>query len=209
MCLNNLTSEIYVLNLKKRDDRLAHIERQLAKINCKGYNVIEAIDGYSVENPTNLKNGMYGLILTYFKIYEQTKNINSESIIIIEDDCVFSNNFCTVFQGFIQEVPDDWKILYFGGNHNKHMGAEEPQKVSENVIKVHNTYTAHCIVIKKDLFFDFIDELKKLNIENDILFAEFQKRFPCYSTSEKITWQVNNHSDIENRYINYDWLLKK
>jgi GR25 family glycosyltransferase involved in LPS biosynthesis len=209
MCLNKITNEIYVLNLKKRDDRLNHIKKELEKIFCENYTIVESIDGSKIENPTKLKNGMFGLIMTYLKIYELSKNNDSDSLIIIEDDCVFSKEFCEKFEIFIEEVPNDWKLLYFGGNHNTHINLEQPKKISKNVIKLINTYSAHCVIIKKDVFFKFIDELKEFKIENDVLLVNFQKKYPSYSTSEKITWQINNHSDIEEKYTNYDWLLKK
>jgi hypothetical protein len=64
-------------------------------------------------------------------------------------------------------------------------------------------------VLKKEIFNEIIEDLKKLNIENDVLLTNYQKKYPSYSTPEKITWQLDNHSDIENKYTNYDWILKK
>lgn len=209
MCLNKITNEIYVLNLKKRNDRLNHIKKELEKIFCENYTVVESVDGSKIENPTKLKNGMFGLIMSYLKIYELSKNNDSDSLIIIEDDCVFSKEFCEKIEIFIEEVPNDWKLLYFGGNHNTHMNYTQPLKISENVIKLINTFSAHCIVLKKEIFNEIIEDLKKLNIENDVLLTTYQKKYPSYSTSEKITWQLDNHSDIENKYTNYDWILKK
>jgi GR25 family glycosyltransferase involved in LPS biosynthesis len=209
MTLNDITNEIYVLNLKKREDRLNHIKKELKKINCNNYSIVESIDGNQIENKTNLKNGMYGLILTYLKIFNLSKNNDSTNIIIIEDDCVFSEDFCEKIETFLSEVPNDWKMLYFGGNHNTHMNYTQPLKISKNVIKLINTFSAHCIVLKKEIFTEIIEDLTKLNIENDVLLTMYQKKYPSYSTSEKITWQLDNHSDIENKYTNYDWILKK
>jgi len=208
MNLSNITDEIYVLNLKKREDRLEHIKRQLSKINLDSYEVIESIDGSVIKNNTNLRNGMLGLIMTYLKIFEISKNKDGDSLIIIEDDCVFSKDFNEYLKNFMESVPSDWDMLYFGGNHNTHMGTENPEKINEFVVKVSNTYSAHCVVLKKDLFFDFINELKEFQTPNDVLLTKYQKIFNAYSTMKKITWQVNNHSDIEEKYTNYDWFLK-
>lgn len=209
MCLDNLTKEIYVLNLKKRDDRLAHITRELKKIGCNNYSLIESVDGSTIENPTTLKNGQYGLIKTYFKIYELFKETDSSSLVIIEDDCVFSKTFCEEYKKVMKEIPDDWKLIYFGGNHNSHMNYEQPKNITDNVIKLINTYSAHFVVIERSTFFEFISELKNKPLPIDVLLSEYQKKYPAYSSSEKITWQINNFSDIEDRYINYDWMLKK
>jgi hypothetical protein len=108
MCIEKFSKNIFVLNLKKREDRLEHIKRQLKKIGCDNYSIIECVDGSLVENPTTIKNGAYGLILTYYKIYEEIKAIYSPIFISFDNalnenvnsDMVVPNashpaNFCT------------------------------------------------------------------------------------------------------------------
>lgn len=208
MCLEIFSKNIFVLNLQKREDRLEHIRKQLKKINCENYTVINSIDGSSISNPTSLKNGMYGLILTYIELYNSIKNNSPQELIIIEDDCVFHNDFCEEVVKYFENIPSDWSILYFGGNHNVHGGHIPPLKINDNVLKVHSTFSAHCIVIKFSIFEELVKNLMNFNIENDVLMSRIQKEKSCYTTSKKITWQINTHSDIEDRYVNYDWLLK-
>ena len=207
MTLNDITNEIYVLNLKKRDDRLHHIKNQLKQINITKYEIVESVDGSIIENKTKLKNGAYGLILTYLNIYEKIKNIEYESLILIEDDCVFSKDFNDYLKIFIDNVPIDWDILYFGGNHNLHIGEKEPKKINDYVVKLHNTYAAHCIILKKNSFEKLI-KTQSFEVPIDMLLSKLQNTLNVYSTNKKITWQINNHSDIEERYTNYDWILK-
>ena len=44
MNINEITENIYVINLKDRTDRKTHIESELKKINCEKYKLIEGID---------------------------------------------------------------------------------------------------------------------------------------------------------------------
>ena len=208
MCIEKFSKNIFVLNLKKREDRLEHIKRQLKKIGCDNYSIIECVDGSLVENPTTIKNGAYGLILTYYKIYEEIKNKNLNELIIIEDDCVFDKNFCNEIINFKNNIPEDWSILYFGGNHNTHVGSGGPLRINDYVHKVHSTFSAHCIVIKFQIFEKLIHLLGTYNREADVVLSYLQKEHSSYTTNKKITWQINSYSDIEGTYVNYDSILK-
>lgn len=208
MCLNKLSKNIFVINLKKRTDRLEHIQNELNKINCKDYQIVSAINGDELNRSLFISQGAFGLVHTYFKIYELIKNNPPEEIILIEDDCVFSEDFCIYLNDFINEVPDDWRILYFGGNHNHLAMVPPPKRISNNVSKVHHTYSAHCVVIKTEIFFELIEILKTLRYPTDVGLSFLQKKYPCYTTPKKITWQVPTYSDIENKLVNYNGTLK-
>ena len=86
MNINEITENIYVINLKDRTDRKTHIESELKKINCEKYKLIEGINGNTINNPSRLRNGMFGLINTYLKIYEDWSKNDCDDIMIIEDD---------------------------------------------------------------------------------------------------------------------------
>lgn len=207
MKISDLTKSIYVLNLKERVDRKEHITKELEKINCDSYILFESVNGKSINNPTKLKSGMYGLIMTYIKLYEEWKKHKTENILIIEDDCIFLENFNDNLKLYIDNVPDNWDMLYFGGNHNYHMGCTT-EKINDYCIKLNNTYSAHCVLLKNYVFEDLIFHLKNMDIENDVMLAKLQKKYKTYSPINTITKQLNSYSNIEDRDINYDWLIK-
>jgi GR25 family glycosyltransferase involved in LPS biosynthesis len=207
MNLNDLSNNIYVINLKKRTDRKLHITNQLAKINCKNYNLIEAVDGNSLTNPTNLSNGMFGLVKTYLNIYEEWSKKDAENILLIEDDSLFVNNFNEKVEDYVNNVPSDWDMLYFGANHNYHMG-KKTIKINEKCIKLNNSYSAHCVLLKKRVFEELIENIKNFSIENDVMMSNLQNKYNGYSSSEVLVTQIENYSDIENKIVNYNWLIK-
>lgn len=207
MTLNDISKNIYVINLKEREDRLDHIKKELSKISCEHYKIFEGVDGSKIINNTRFKNGMYGLILTYIKIYDEWKKTNSENILIIEDDCVFLENFNSDLEVYLNNIPNNWEMMYFGGNHNYHMG-NVTHKINDYCIKLNNTYTAHCVLLKDYVFEDLINNLKSFNIENDVMLAGLQKKYNAYSPIKTMTKQLNNYSNIENAVVNYDWLIK-
>lgn len=207
MKLNDLTKSIYVLNLKERLDRREHILNELNKIECDDFILFESVNGKKLNNPTKLKDGMYGLLMTYIEIYEDWKNKGYDSILIIEDDCIFLDDFNKNLESYINNVPKDWDMLYFGGNHNYHMGYTT-EKINDYCMKLTNTYSAHCVLLKDYVFEDLINHLKNMNIENDVMLATLQKKYNAYSPINTFTKQLNCFSDIENTNVNYDWLIK-
>jgi GR25 family glycosyltransferase involved in LPS biosynthesis len=207
MNLCDLTKNIYVINLKRRRDRLEHIEDQLEKIGCSNYQLIEAVDGSKLKESSRIKKGALGLVKTYLNIYESWKDNNDGFILLIEDDCIFLENFNENLETYLINVPEDWDCLYFGGNHNYHVGGTV-ERINEFCIKLNNTYTTHCLLMKSQIFINLISDLKNLEVEVDVGLAKLQKHFNFYSTTEKITSQINGFSNIEETHVNYDWLIK-
>jgi len=206
MKLSDLSKNIFILNLKKRNDRLEHIKTEMSKIDCKEYKIFESVDGSLLENKTRLTNGMLGLVKTYIKLHEELLKTNYQDVIIIEDDCVFIENFNNLLKEYIDSIPKNWDFLYFGANHNRHMGYTTT-KINENVLKLTYSFTAHCVLIKKVVFDELIENIKNLNIENDVMLARLQQKYNAYSSSKILTSQLPNFSNIENKNVNYSHLI--
>jgi len=207
MKLSNLSNNIYVINLPERTDRKEHILKELNKIECENYIIFNAINGNNIINPTSLRNGMYGLVRTYQSIYEDWKVKNPDNILIIEDDCVFTDNFNSYLEEYVNNIPSDWEMMYFGGNHNYHMGYTT-QKVNNYCIKLNYTFSAHCVLLKNYVFEELINNLNNLKIENDVMMAHLQKKYNAYSPLKTMASQITSYSNIENMVVNYDWLIK-
>lgn len=206
MNLNDISKNIYVINLKERNDRKLHITNELEKINCKEYTLFEGVNGSLEPNNTKLKNGMFGLVKTYLKIYEDWSKYDKDDIMIIEDDCSFVDNFNRKLGDYISNIPSDWDMLYFGANHNYHIGMKTT-KINSKCIKLNNSYSAHCVLLKKRVFEDLIDNIKNFSIENDVMMANLQRKYNAYSSNELLATQIQSYSDIENKFVNYDWLI--
>ena len=207
MTLNYLTNNIYVINLKHREDRRNHIITELKKTECDSYEIIDAINGHELPKTTRLSNGALGLAKTYLKIYDIWKESNDGVICLIEDDCVFLENFNSNLRTFLQNTPKDWEILYFGGNHNYHMG-HTTEEINPHCIKLNYTFTTHCLVMKNYVFEELIKVITSMEIEVDVAMTQLQKKYNTYCTPTKITDQLVGHSDIENKVVDYTWLIK-
>lgn len=115
----NNVNNIFVINLKRREDRLLFLKFKLEKINLNNYEIVEAVDGVDTEitkmyttyrekhllyakNPKfNCKLnqnypvnsvGAFGLLMTYKKILDNIPLDNSSNVMIFEDDIMFHKN---------------------------------------------------------------------------------------------------------------------
>lgn len=207
MKLTDLTKSIYVINLKERVDRLNHIQSELNKIDCKDYTIFEGVDGSKIVNPSRIKNGAFGLLMTYKNIYEDWKTKGRDPILIIEDDCKFVDGFNNHLNSYISNVPEDWDMLYFGANHNYHMG-QRTQRINDYCVKTNNSYSAHCVLMKPNVFKELITMIDTNPLEVDVLMATLQKKYNSYSSHIPLTTQIPSYSNIENKPVDNVWLIK-
>lgn len=199
--------KVYCINLEHREDRKNHILSQCVKYDLGDLSFFKAINGNNIMNPYRIPNGCVGLILSNIEIIKQAKNNNYKSILILEDDCYFTNEVLNI-DSYFDALPDDWDMMYVGGNHNTHMGDLPPKKINEKIVKLHNTFTTHFIAINHNMYDVILERLSKFNSPIDVIYAGIQKTYNVYSTSKAIAKQLNGYSDIENKVINYDWLIK-
>lgn len=202
--------KVYLINLDKRTDRLEKFNEQVEKYDLGEYERISAIDGNTLdlnEHNTNLKAGELGLILTNLLIIKEAKNKNYNSILILEDDCCFTDEVINI-QNYFDFLPKDWDLLYMGGNHNTHMNVVPPIVLNDKVCKLHSTYTTHFVGMKSTVFAHIEIIINKKNQPLDVLYTTLQKIFNAYSFYPAIAKQIVDFSDIQNTITDYNWLIK-
>lgn len=202
--------KVYCVNLDRRTDRLENFQKQVDKYNLGDYTRISAVDGLFLnllDYNTSLNKGELGLILTNLEIIKDAKYNNYESILIIEDDCYFTDEIKNI-QTYFDELPKDWDLLYMGGNHNSHMNVPPPIIINDKVSKLHSTYTTHFIGIKSTVFDQIESIISKKNQPLDVLYTTLQKVFNVYSFYPAIAKQIIDYSDIQNSITDYNWLIK-
>ena len=201
--------KVYCINLDRRPDRLENFTNQVEKFNLGEFERFSAYDGKKLNLPNNfnLKPGEIGIIMSNLDIIRDAKKNKYNTILIIEDDCVFNDGIVNV-DTFFDSLPDNWDMLYMGGNHNTHMGVQPPQKINDKVVKLHSTYSAHFIGIKSTIFNQIENLLERGEQPLDVEYVKLQKIFNCYSFTPALTGQLVNFSDIQDTTTDYNWLIK-
>lgn len=69
------------------------------------------------------------------------------SILLLEDDAVFNKRFTEKVTSFFNAVPNDWGIVYLGGQH-LFVKASPPQVINEHVLSPYNINRTHAFGLR-------------------------------------------------------------
>ena len=199
--------KIFCINLQRRPDRRKEALDEFSKINLD-FEFFDGVDGHELKLQGRIKPGHIGCVLSHLNLYKHIKSLEAGEIFLItEDDVVFSDDFKEVYSNQKRNIPDDWMLLYFGGNHNN----LQLELVSDKIHRLKKTYTTHCYLVRKssiDILINEFDTPRIFNEEVDVHLSNIQKKYPCYGFSPAIAWQRESFSDIEMRNVNYEFLKR-
>jgi GR25 family glycosyltransferase involved in LPS biosynthesis len=203
--LNDFFNKIYCINLERRTDRNKKITEHLRSLNIN-FEFVKGVDGKELRNiHKELNPGEVGCILSHLSIYKKAMDENINDFLIIEDDCEFHNDVHNLLPLYFSQVPNDWNLLYFGGNHN----SESKKMISENIHRLTKTYTTHCYAVRKSfaktLYERFNRDINTM-MQADVELSIIQKDYPCYGIIPHLAWQSDGFSDIVGEYRDYNFL---
>jgi GR25 family glycosyltransferase involved in LPS biosynthesis len=130
--------KIFVLHYTKLTDRKKHIILQFEKHNIIDYEFIEKYDKDEINDIYNLKFekiklGSASLILKHHYVYKQIvecgNNDNDNDFLILEDDVILTDNFMTILNQYMTQLPKDYDMLFIGDGCNLHI---EKDKIMPN-----------------------------------------------------------------------------
>lgn len=195
---------IFFINLDRREDRLEFIEKQLDRVGIIAER-ISAVDGNLLDPDPSIGNGwnhkgVAGCALSHRKVIQLAKERGYKSFLVIEDDTVFSDDFVEKAPFYIGQLPEDWDMVYFGGNY---LSSLTP--VNVNVGRCIHTLTTNMYAMKHTMY-DYVlsnisDKVEELKMPVDVLYTNIQanKSFNCYAFRPQLVWQDSIFSDIENK----------
>ena len=201
--------KIFVLHYSKLVERKKHIIEQFKKNSIIDYEFVERYDAGKIrEEESNLFTHTYkketmSLHLKHFYVYKEIAE-KYESGLIFEDDVVFNDGLNSFFDANIADVPDNWKFLYFGGNHLNGL-----LPIKNNVFKMVSSLTTHAYSIKCDIIPEILTLLAQANAPIDVYYAAFHRAFPSYvlkNGEKSLVWQDDDYSDIDESKCDYTWL---
>jgi len=209
MKITDFFDKTVCINLDRRFDRWSECVSEFEKNGLTNIERFRAVDGKDLQQQPKgfLTQSRLALVLTNMLILDKAIEEDYNSILILEDDVEFTKQV-TNMKSFFDSLPEDWDMLYFGGNHNTHVGYEPPTIINDKVCKLHNTFSTHCVAINKKSFKEILERLKKCDNALDVIYAELQKKLNVYSFYPMIATQRVSFSDIENKMTDYKWLIK-
>lgn len=195
---------IFCINLEKRKDRWIHVQQQFDKIGIgdkvKRFSAIER------------KDGRLGCIKSHLEILKLAQRSNLKNVLVFEDDVVFVNNDVQGVMGnVIEQLPQNWELLYLGANLHSPL-----VKQSDNLVKLFNGFSTHAISYNSNLYNIFIKRYNTMNtvmLQGDILdvwlASTIQTRGNSYLVKPLLASQMNDYSDIAKSDVNYSFIEER
>ena len=190
----------FCINLDKREDKWAASQKEFEKINIEVERV-SGIDGF-LEPPANIRPGEVGCLKSHLKVFEIARERGLKSFLLLEDDVEFAENFHDRFNEIESYIPT-YEMLYFGVN--PHTGVRHD--VAPNIKRMMHGYAAHCVVFKESCYDDIINVLSgPMLYPVDVQYGQQQIQHTAYCISPPIAWQRKSFSDINQEYVDYQFL---
>lgn len=201
--------KIYCLSLKRREDRRVLVS-EILNNHSIDFEFFDAIDGemYHFERKTKwskaAKSGALGIIQSYIEILTDAKSLGLSNFLIFEDDVELKNTFREDVDVFLNNVPQDWDIIYFGGNHITHF----PIPINKHVSRCVSTRATQAVIFRETCYDKVLHRLGSFELPSDETLANMQRfeEVIAYVPVPPLAWQFASYSDIEEDYADYYFL---
>lgn len=207
--LNDYFDKIYCVNLDRRVDRWDECEKEFKKhdLNVERFS---AVDGTTVEIVNSpLNDGQTGCALSHLEIIKICKSKEYSNCLILEDDIQFDEELNNKLPNIMEQVPDDWDMLYFGGNHvgnNPHAsGSLTKVNQTQNIFRTTHCFTTHSYAVKNKVYDKIISSFDGSE-PIDICISKIQSSINCYVIRPHLAWQRPSHSDVRGFFVDSPFL---
>lgn len=122
MLIQEYFDKIYVLNLKKRTEKLDLISNRLESLDIP-FEIFNAVDGsvmkkiwyvFKETSPYFANPNYLATAISHLSIYKDAIEKNYNRILILEDDVKIHKDINNIFSNMISKIPEDWELLYLG-----------------------------------------------------------------------------------------------
>lgn len=165
--------------------------------------------GHSDSRTTKITNPNYmACALSHLSIYRHALANKYSRILVIEDDLLFNKNMTEIFGSAIEEVPDDWKLLYLAWIPLSddlmywNYSIINDRFIGEHVFRAKNLWSAMAYGIDSFMMEHLINRYNRsFDKEIDRVFVEeIQPNFPCYGISPQPFCGYDNYSNNTERH---------
>jgi len=203
MLINNFFDKIYCINLDHRFDRWKESVEEFKKHKI----ITERFSAATGEHPMipankRVNSGEAGLITSHILIFADAIKNGYKNFLILEDDVEFDSNFNKKFEENIKDLPEQWDILYLGGNN-----IMPPLNYKNNIYLSSKTYTTHAIGVNSKSIkkiFDRIDYNYPIDVNYSM--QTMDSNTYAFIMQPNLAWQRVSYSDINKNVVNYDFL---
>jgi GR25 family glycosyltransferase involved in LPS biosynthesis len=207
--MNNYIDNVYLINMDKDTERLKKVTTICDKVGIKfqrfsGVKVSDLsqniLDKYIPEEIQKYgTNGMIGCGLSHLFIWQDAVKNNYKNILVLEDDVYFTDTFNEYIINALEEIPNDYDILYLG--YKDLYSCEAPKDSSFNYIyKPYFPLLTHAMIISNKGLKKLLNLITKIDNHIDWSIANKKKDLIIYASKKKIInqiWESSNNSNLK------------
>jgi len=188
-----LFKKAFYINLDERKDRRVYIEEQLDKIGLEAERLGDVKSSIS---------GFHGCTQSNLTIIKRALNENLGNILIIEDDCVFIDDFnekCETVINDMINISPRWDLFFFYlypcCNRNRF------KIISPNLRLIQSTLYTHFYGINGNSLVKMIDLIEKSDEPIDRIYIENDTEIDIIASITNLVSQKPGHSDTVNGFV--------
>jgi len=207
MELTDFVERVYVINLKRRPDRLRAFFQRLEQYGWpfKEPIVYPAIEGDKVGVPPEFTQGggAYGCRMSHLRILQDCLMEDVPSVMILEDDADLCEGFPEKVAAFLAKVPSDWEGIMLGGQHH---APPIPTGVA-GVVRVRYAQRTHCYIARPSYMKALQRRWGNATVHIDWLMRDWQHQFVVYAPDPWLVGQAGGRSDIRGAEKATEWWI--
>jgi hypothetical protein len=156
--------------------------------------VFWGVDGSSLPVPDGWKygGGTYGCMQSHRHILERCIQDGVESVLVLEDDLAFCQNFENEIVKFLMRVPEQWDQLMLGGQHI----ATPAETETPGIVRCLNTQRTHAYAVRGQFMRDLYQRWVSSQGHCDHAMGPMQRDRMVYAPDPFIFGQEGGRSDI-------------
>lgn len=188
MHLNDIVETVIVKNLKRRTDRLENISKQLDALNINWLR-FDVIDHQGTKASATWWNAFNGL-----QAIRYAKHANLPCVLVLDDDCVFVDDFAEKFEKLWPLIPPDWDYVSFGEIFG------DKKQIAPGVVESQNSWGGHASLIRETIYDLILEKIDGLDFADEQMNRKVKPHAKCYVFSPYLITQAAGFSDHSGDY---------
>jgi glycosyl transferase, family 25 len=164
-----------------------------------------AIEGATAQIPKSWpeSRGAYGCLQSHLRIVQKARAEGRESVLIMEDDILFDDQFHEKFRERVSGLPQKWDMLFFGCLHS-----DPPTPVANGIAKLRGSFSTFMYAIRQPVYDAFIRLNSRAKQPVDRNNTILQRLFNCYCFVPHLAWVDDSYSDTQQTHANH-WYIRE
>jgi glycosyl transferase family 25 len=193
------------INLDRRPERWKRMESRFSAFNFGPVERFPAVDGSKMRIPSNWPEspGAYGCLQSHLSVVRKARAEGRESVLIIEDDVLLDEGFHEKFNARVQNLPENWDMLFFGCLHH-----DPPVPVASGIGRLGGSFSTFMYVVRHTVYDAFIRLNSRAKQAVDRNNTILQRLFHCYCFLPHLAWVDDSYSDAQGLQTSH-WYIKE